>query len=93
MSVAREGRGTFPLEAVLSAAELVCSAEALLFETLTGPLVRASPFCVSLLELFDLGMMIFSKLGGFWMLSAHRQREDHNDLHRWHNNISYSNKL
>jgi hypothetical protein len=23
---------------------------------------------------------------GFWMLSAHRQREDHNDLHRWHNN-------
>jgi hypothetical protein len=34
-------------------------------------------------------MMIFSKdFKGIWMLSAHRQREDHSDLHRWHNNAS-----
>jgi len=26
------------------------------------------------------------------MLSADRQREDHNDLHRWHNNGFYFNK-
>jgi hypothetical protein len=74
---------------VLSGAELVCSAEVMFFFE-TVPVVLASPFALAvfLLGLFALGIrMIFSKnQGDVEMLHAHRQREDHCDLHRWHNN-------
>jgi hypothetical protein len=56
-----------------------------------APLVPASPFAPDafLLELFALGMDDLLQFRGLiWNVSAHRQREDHNDLHRWHNTTS-----
>jgi hypothetical protein len=94
VSVACDGSGTLALAALLSLAELVCRADVVFFETAAEPLLRASPL---VLEIFLLGVFLgmdllqrFSK--GIWMLSAHRQREDHSDLHRWHNNVFYFNK-
>src|ERR1700757_167168 len=95
VSVAGDGRGTLPLAALLSLAELACSADAgCFFVTPADPLVRASPLVLVafLLGLFAFGMMIFSRNSRGWMLSAHRQREDHSDLHRWHKQLDYFTK-
>src|SRR5579859_7815489 len=64
VSVAGDGRGTLPLAALLSLAELACSADTgCFFVTPADPLVRASPLVLVafLLGLFAFGMMIFSK--------------------------------
>jgi hypothetical protein len=75
---------------LFSAAELACKSEAGAFlAAVAVPVVLASPLVLAafLVEPFAFAMDdLLQESSGDWMLSAHRQREDHSDLHRWHNN-------